>query len=575
MRDQKAENLLNLALATPEPEREKTDELYVGYNIEAKTWELIVKYHGELLEVLKEWFPAVQAEFLLNNYAILLVPETEVEAVIALPQIEYAEKPKRLFFAVNQAKTASCLLPVQTGAAGLTGKGVLAAVVDSGIDYFHEDFCYENGESRILFLADQVTGEVYSREQINEALKSGSREAARAIVPSQDASGHGTAVAGILAGNGRESGGRYRGVAWESELIVVRLGAPDPEGFPRTTQLMSGLNFVVRTALELGKPLAVNLSFGNTYGSHDGNGLLERYLDSVAQMGQTVIAVGTGNEGGAGGHGRFLLQEGEWAEAELAVAAYETGFGLQIWKSYEDSIRISIRNPAGSITEALSRERGAYRLSMGRTELLIYYGEPGPFNMAQEIYIDFVPRGDYVESGNWSVFFQAEAVSDGRVDLWLPSAAVLNRSTRILRPEPETTLTIPSTAQRVISVGAYDDSTKAYAPFSGRGDTRHYQIQKPDLAAPGVGIIAPRRGGGYEPVTGTSFAAPFVTGAAALLMEWGIVRGNDPYLYGDKIKAYLRKGAEQIPAELEYPNPRLGYGVLCVEKSLPEGWREY
>ena len=85
MRDQKAENLLNLALATPEPEREKTDELYVGYNIEAKTWELIVKYHGELLEVLKEWFPAVQAEFLLNNYAILLVPETEVEAVIALP----------------------------------------------------------------------------------------------------------------------------------------------------------------------------------------------------------------------------------------------------------------------------------------------------------------------------------------------------------------------------------------------------------------------------------------------------------------------------------------------------------
>ena len=172
MRDQKAENLLNLALATPEPEREKTDELYVGYNIEAKTWELIVKYHGELLEVLKEWFPAVQAEFLLNNYAILLVPETEVEAVIALPQIEYAEKPKRLFFAVNQAKTASCLLPVQTGAAGLTGKGVLAAVVDSGIDYFHEDFCYENGESRILFLADPVPVTLINRPDITRRLLS-------------------------------------------------------------------------------------------------------------------------------------------------------------------------------------------------------------------------------------------------------------------------------------------------------------------------------------------------------------------------------------------------------------------
>src|SRR5699024_9448230 len=108
--------------------------------------------------------------------------------------------------------------------------------------------------------------------------------------------------------------------------------------------------------------------------------------------------------------------------------------------------------------------------------------------------------------------------------------------------------------------------------FSGRGDTRFYQIQKPDLAAPGVGIVTTRRGGGYEPVTGTSFATPFVTGAAALLMEWGIIRGNDPYLYGDKVKAYLRKGAEKIPAEPAYPNPRIGYGTLCVANSLPEGW---
>ena len=70
-------------------------------------------------------------------------------------------------------------------------------------------------------------------------------------------------------------------------------------------------------------------------------------------------------------------------------------------------------------------------------------------------------------------------------------------------------------------------------------------------------------------MTGTSFAAPFVTGAAALLMEWGIVRGNDPYLYGDKVKAYLRKGAKKLPGEQNYPNPRVGYGALCVRESLP------
>ncbi|MBR5268241.1 MAG: S8 family serine peptidase, partial [Lachnospiraceae bacterium] len=105
--------------------------------------------------------------------------------------------------------------------------------------------------------------------------------------------------------------------------------------------------------------------------------------------------------------------------------------------------------------------------------------------------------------------------------------------------------------------------------FSGRGNTRDYRIPKPDLVAPGVGIVAPKRGGGYEPVTGTSFAAPFVTGASALMMEWGIVQGNDPYLYGDKVKAYLRKGAKPILGEIEYPNPRVGYGALCVEDSIP------
>ena len=153
--------------------------------------------------------------------------------------------------------------------------------------------------------------------------------------------------------------------------------------------------------------------------------------------------------------------------------------------------------------------------------------------------------------------------------MWLPTVGALNRSTRFLRPIPETTLTIPSTALRPISVGAYDDTTRTYAPFSGRGNTRIYQIQKPDIVAPGVGIIAPQRGGGYAPVTGTSFAAPFVTGAAALLMEWGITQGNDPYLYGDKVKAYLRKGARTIPGEVEYPNSRVGYGTLCVADSIP------
>lgn len=569
MEDQKAENLLNLALSTPEEERQRSDELNVGYDEAARTWEIIVKYSGDLMTAVSDAFPGVGIRILSGGFAILTVPEDQVDAVIALKEIEYAEKPKRLYFVVNQAKAASCITSVQTGANGLSGRGILTAVVDSGIDYFHDDFRNEDGTSRILFLDDQVTGRVYTKEELDRALAAGSRAAARELVPSADINGHGTAVAGIAAGNGRESGGRYRGVAWESELLVVRLGVPDPEGFPRTTQVMEGLDFVVRTAAGLGRPVAVNLSFGNAYGSHDGNGLLERYIDALAGTGRSVFVIGTGNEGDAAGHVAGRLSGGETVTVELSVAPYETGFGVQLWKSYEDSFEVRLSNPAQTVNERISERLGPHEIDMGGARVLLYYGEPSPFNQAQEIYFDFVPKERYVESGIWRFSLQAGKIVDGRYDFWLPSAAALNRSTRFLRPSPDTTLTIPSTAMRPISVGAYDDSTMTYASFSGRGDTRQYGIQKPDLAAPGVNIITAKAGGGYAPVTGTSFAAPFVTGAAALLMEWGIVRGNDPYLYGDKVKAYLRRGARPLPGETEIPNRRVGYGALCVKESLP------
>ena len=505
MEDQKAENLLNLALSVPEETRERTKELNIGYDRADRTWEIIVKYHGDLASVLREKFPTVSGTYLLNDFAILRIPERDVPGVI----------------------------------------------------------------TRILYLDDQVTGKTYEKAEIDELLR-GEKTPGNFGSPSFDTSGHGTAVAGIAAGNGRASGGLYRGAAYESELIVVRLGIPDPAGFPRTAELMSGMDLAVRKALELGRPMAVNLSFGNTYGSHDGGGLLERYLDSLAQMGRFVFVTGAGNEGDSGGHARPVIVPGRIAEVRLSVGNYETGFGVQIWKNYEDGMRIFLRDPSSDAEFELLPIRGTDRIRIGETELLIYYGEPSPFNAAQEIYIEFVPEQAYVESGIWIFRFLGKGREDTYVDLWLPSSAALGQNTAFLEPSPETTLTIPSTAFRPLTVGAYDSRTGIYAPFSGRGDTRIYHAQKPDLAAPGVGIMAPKSGGGYEAVTGTSFAAPLVAGAAALLMEWGIVRGNDPYLYGEKVKAYLRKGAKRLPSELEYPNPRLGYGALCVSESIPE-----
>ena len=340
-----------------------------------------MKYHGDLASVLREKFPTVSGTYLLNDFAILRIPERDVPGVIALREIEYAEKPKRLFFALNRARAASCFLPSQSGNEGLTGRGVLVAVIDSGIDLFHEDFRNEDGTTRILYLDDQVTGKTYEKAEIDELLR-GEKTPGNFGSPSFDTSGHGTAVAGIAAGNGRASGGLYRGAAYESELIVVRLGIPDPAGFPRMTELMSGMDLAVRKALELGRPMAVNLSFGNTYGSHDGGGLLERYLDSLAQMGRFVFVTGAGNEGDSGGHARPVIVPGRIAEVRLSVGNYETGFGVQIWKNYEDGMRIFLRDPSGDAEFELLPIRGTDRIRIGETELLIYYGEPSPFNAA-------------------------------------------------------------------------------------------------------------------------------------------------------------------------------------------------
>lgn len=561
---QKTENLLNLSLDATEAERSKSPALGEGYDREDRRWELIVKYNGDLEEI-EAAMPEIRAFPLLGGYAVLSVPEPFIESLAAFSQIEYIEKPKRLFFSVNKAKSDSCITQVQSGGGGLylSGRGVITAVIDSGIDYYHGDFRDREGNSRILELWDQDRAAVYSREQINEALRAGSREAAFQLVPSRDVSGHGTAVAGIAAGNGLEGNGTYRGAAYESDLLIVKLGAPKPDSFPRTTELMRALDFVVRRAVYYQKPVAVNLSFGNTYGSHDGTSLLETYLDAAAEMGRTVIVAGSGNEGSSRGHTSGILKNGESRIIELSVDEYERGFGVQLWKLYIDDFFVELISPSGRSSGPVSPVLGSQRLAFPGTTALLYYGEPSPYSTAQEIYFDFIPSDTYVESGIWKFRLIPQRIVDGSFDLWLPSESALNRSTRFLFPTPDTTLTIPSTSSSVMTVGAYDDATQSYADFSGRGFTRLGHMVKPDLVAPGVNIVTSRAGGGYAAVTGTSFAAPFVTGSAGLLMEWGIVDGNDPYLYGEKVKAYLRRGARQMPGFEVFPNPQVGaYGNI-------------
>ena len=582
MAGQKIEDLLNLALDATQEEREKSLELDVGYDPIEREWDVIVKYTVSLDNVRNV---AVRLTDLLNEYAIVTVKESRLSELAALREVEYIEKPKRLFFQTADGRRVSCIDEVQEARFSLFGQGVLVAVIDSGIDYMLPDFRNEDGSTRILALWDQsaaprqeegeappagyAEGTEYTRERINAAIEAPSEAQRRRIIPGTDTSGHGTSVAAIAAGNGGGES-RYRGVAPRSSLLVVKLGVPRTDGFPRTTELMAGIDYAVRKSLEYRMPLVINISFGNTYGAHDGTSLLERYIDDVANLGRTCICVGAGNEGNAAGHTAGRLGRYESVAVQLGVQERQTAMNLQIWKNYADQIRITIITPSGAGSDPIQEIRGTQRLRIGPTEILVYYGEPSPYSLAQEIFIDLLPVETYIASGVWTILLEAGEVVDGRYQMWLPSEAALNQGTGFLFPSEEDTFTIPSTASRVITVGAYDARTFTYADFSGRGREGEGYRTKPDLAAPGVNVMTRMPGGTVEAVTGTSFATPFVTGGAALLMEWGIIKENDPYLYGEKIKAFLRKGARKLPGLSLYPNNQVGYGALCVRDSIPE-----
>lgn len=270
--DQKIENLLNLALDATQAEREKSLTLDVGYDPGNRKWDVIVKYSGSLERLRTQDIQIVE---LANEYAIITAPQAAISYLAAQPEIEYMEKPKRLFFSAEQGRTASCMDALQiTDGVGanpaLLGQGILIAVIDSGVDYTHPDFRNPDGSTRILAIWDQSVpgdppqgyhlGTQYTKAQIDEALRSSTD------LPIRDLSGHGTEVLGIAAGNGKNGS---RGAAPLAHILVVKLGSPRPDSFPRTTELMQALDYVFKKAREWQLPVAVNLSFGNVYGPHE------------------------------------------------------------------------------------------------------------------------------------------------------------------------------------------------------------------------------------------------------------------------------------------------------------------
>ena len=563
MADQKLENLLNISLQATKEEREKSEELGIGYDPEQNTWELIVRYTGSL-DGLRIRYPQIRIRELLNQYAVLIVPETLVDAVSQETVIEYLEKPKQLYFELQAGKAASCINAVQQGMNnpfGLFGKGTIVAVIDTGIRAESMEFRNADGSTRILNIWDQTTGTEYDRSQIDEALQNETKDTAG--IPGADVLGHGTQVAAIACGSS--------GVAAQADILVVKLELAAKNGFPRTTQLMEALDYVVRKAIDYGKPLAVNISFGNNYGDHTGSSLLENFINDIADSWKCSICIGSGNEGLGAVHTGGTLTEDTEETVELAVSSYETGLSIQIWKDYWDDIAVEIIAPSGRNLGRIQENSRVSRIRYEDMELLTYFGEPSPFRIRQEIYIDMIPQTVYIQSGLWKLRLIPRSIRNGRYDMWLPAQGALNFGTGFTSPDSASTFTIPSAAAKAVTVGAYDAGTGSAAPFSGRGyivEIGGSLMVKPELAAPGVNVLVPSVSG-MARVSGTSYATPFVTGSAALLMEWGIVRGNDAFLYGEKLKAYLIKGAEPL-AGAAVPDTQTGWVRLCLKNSLPQ-----
>lgn len=539
-------------------------------------WEIIVKYHGDILIPVQT--VGAKVEILNEDFANIVIDPSRIEEFVSFFEVEYIEFPKRMFYILRESYGKACLSNVHNQAPyNLLGRGVILGMIDSGIDYLHPDFRNADGTTRILYLWDQTIsgdppigfslGTQYNREQINQALMAPTTEETLSIVPSIDVVGHGTAIAGVAGGNGTLSNGGEVGVAPEAEFIIVKIGTEKEGSFPRTLEVMRALKYIIDQAIELNKPVAINIGLGMVQGGHDGRSLLEIFIDQMAVRWKCNIIVGTGNQGNQAHHTQGTLKQDEQKEVQFVINPNQEYYAFNLWKSFIDTFEIRIKGPTGEQTDRISGLTDNILYSVGKTNVFINFSEPSAINADEQISVFMESQDGSIDFGIWTIVIYGISIISGDYNIWGATWETTGYDTIFLQPITATTLTIPATSYATISVGAFSPYTNQVIALSGRGFTRDERI-KPGLAAPGMDIITADNKGGYSPVTGTSIAAAFVTGGAALLMEWGVVNGNDPFLYGDRLRIALIRNTRRLVTDIIYPNPTWGYGAFCLEDTL-------
>ncbi len=548
-------------------------------NGDPNRWEVIVEYIGDIIAL--QLTLNIETFYLNNTFAIVQVDKQDIMTLAQHPNVIYitfANPMSYISASLNQVCAANIANPI--GAYNLTGRGTLIGIIDTGIDYAHPDFISETQGSRVRYIWDQtipgnppagfITGTEYTNDQINAALMQPTREMQLALVPSRDIIGHGTAMAGIAAGNGRGSNRQYLGVAPECELVIVKVGREGGTGaVPTDTQVMLGIKYVLSRAREENKPISILLGVGDNLGSHDGNAVLERYINQMADVWRSNFVVGTGNQANKGSHASGIINPNETQIVQFYVDSGQVNYSLSLWKQFADTMEIAIESPRGEQTEFLSILTPNRAFIFGSTIVLVNYSLAGLKGTRQEVFVWLQAETAAIDSGIWTILIRGVDVLIGSYNIWGNIIEVPNNQTRFLAEDPFLTLTIPSTSDRITSVGAYNGVSGQIAAFSGRGYTSLEEI-KPDITAPGVNVMTTsiREGVLYEAVSGTSAAAAFVAGAYMILMQYSINQLGEQYLFGESLRLYMLRTARKPIAHVPYPNRLWGYGILCIEAAL-------
>ncbi|MBQ8147734.1 MAG: S8 family peptidase [Lachnospiraceae bacterium] len=542
----------------------------------------IVSNNGDA-DGLRSFFQGECVKVLDDNLALVNLERLDIDLMTVITQLYYMV-PKCYGPMDTTSMEESGILKVQNQPVlSLRGRKILVGIIDTGIDYRNPLFQYEDGSTRIKAIWDQTIqsgqppegleyGSEYSEAMINQALQS---ENPLEIVPSVDTNGHGTFVSGIIAG-GKDEDNDFTGAAPQAELVVVKLKqakeylkefyAIDAEEVYQETDIMMAIHYMRLQAAKFDQSICIYLGMGTNSGDHAGKGALSEYLNRVNLFPGFFVAVPVGNEGNARHHyyGRVDAEE-DYHTVEINVGAEESGFVLELWGETPYTYAVGLESPFGEIIERVPPNflyHQDFNFLLEGAKVEISYVLVEELSGKQLIFLRFQNPTE----GIWRIRVYATGNGQNEFHMWLPIREFVSDNTFFLEPEPDTTLTEPSSAEGPTGTTAYNHTTDSLYIEAGRGYTTIGGI-KPDITAPGVNVYGPsieRTPDGnyrYTRRSGTSIATAHVVGAAALLMEWAETRADIVRMNGVKVKRYLIRGANRR-TDLNYPNPQWGYGTL-------------